>query len=295
MVLTVWLLMTPALGLASLPSRSRACMTGQNRGGRPRRHCPDSRRSSAVRSKAAGSPWATVATGSRSSRDTGLRSRLPAGPSSEADPSAWKVAGTARRAAFRICQIACVATSKPPILPASGFSPRHRRLHSVYKPNEITAYWNRSTLFGAGSDAGGRDCWRGCAQSRMLMELMASGKATRRFESQFWRRNCQTFLTGLSSGERDGGRMMVMFLRTLSLSVLCQRQQAARLAIVPAPPRRAAQPIGVIVLPKRDPQWRHGESPSPALNQNPRRKGSPESQPRTPLVSVPRNCATNTL
>src|SRR3954447_24287639 len=41
-------------------------------------------------------------------------------------------------------------------------------------------------------------------------------------ESQVWRRYCQMFSTGFSSGARDGSRMMVMFLGMLRAPVVCQ-------------------------------------------------------------------------
>src|SRR6516164_7246531 len=41
------------------------------------------------------------------------------------------------------------------------------------------------------------------------------------FESQFWRRYCQTFSTGFSSGARDGRKIGVMLSGTLSLLVMC--------------------------------------------------------------------------
>jgi hypothetical protein len=46
----------------------------------------------------------------------------------------------------------------------------------------------------------------GWAISRFQASQPASVSKTR-FDSQFWRRYCQTFSTGLSSGERDGSRM----------------------------------------------------------------------------------------
>src|SRR3984957_16664271 len=41
------------------------------------------------------------------------------------------------------------------------------------------------------------------------------------FESQFWRRYCQTFSTGFSSGAREGREIGVMLLGTSSLPVVC--------------------------------------------------------------------------
>jgi hypothetical protein len=41
------------------------------------------------------------------------------------------------------------------------------------------------------------------------------------FESQFWRRYCQTFSTGLSSGARDGRKIGVILAGTSSLPVVC--------------------------------------------------------------------------
>jgi hypothetical protein len=41
------------------------------------------------------------------------------------------------------------------------------------------------------------------------------------FESQFWRRYCQTFSTGFSSGAREGRKIGVMLSGTSSLPVVC--------------------------------------------------------------------------
>src|SRR5580692_4424609 len=41
------------------------------------------------------------------------------------------------------------------------------------------------------------------------------------FESQFWRRYCQTFSTGFSSGAREGRKIGVMLLGTSSFLVVC--------------------------------------------------------------------------
>jgi hypothetical protein len=47
-------------------------------------------------------------------------------------------------------------------------------------------------------------------------------EAKTRFEIQFSRRNCQTFSTGLSSGDRGGSGTSVMLAGTLSLFDWCQ-------------------------------------------------------------------------
>ena len=44
---------------------------------------------------------------------------------------------------------------------------------------------------------------------------------THRLDSQFWRRYCQMFSTEFSSRDRDSNRMMVIFLGTFSLPVVC--------------------------------------------------------------------------
>ena len=51
---------------------------------------------------------------------------------------------------------------------------------------------------------------------------MSSEDLKTRFESQFSRMNCQTFSTGLSSGERGGSRSSVMLPGTVSLPEVCQ-------------------------------------------------------------------------
>ena len=43
-----------------------------------------------------------------------------------------------------------------------------------------------------------------------------------RLDSQFWRMNCQTFSTGLSSGARGGSGNSVMLGGTWSLWLMCQ-------------------------------------------------------------------------
>src|SRR5215216_6279448 len=50
-------------------------------------------------------------------------------------------------------------------------------------------------------------------QASQAASTMASWLSKTRFESQFWRRYCQMFSTGLSSGAREGRKMSVMFLR----------------------------------------------------------------------------------
>jgi hypothetical protein len=42
------------------------------------------------------------------------------------------------------------------------------------------------------------------------------------FESQFWRRYCQTFSTGFSSGAREGNQIGVMLAGIFSSGVVCQ-------------------------------------------------------------------------
>lgn len=48
-----------------------------------------------------------------------------------------------------------------------------------------------------------------------------------RFESQFARRYCQIFSTGLSSGERDGRKTRERFFGTMSFSVVSRSKTSA--------------------------------------------------------------------
>src|SRR5215203_2926614 len=59
-------------------------------------------------------------------------------------------------------------------------------------------------------------------QASQAASTMASWLSKTRFESQFWRRYCQMFSTGLSSGAREGRKMSVMFFGTASRAVVCQ-------------------------------------------------------------------------
>ena len=97
-VLTLWLSMTPAVGLASRPSSSRAAMT---RWWLIVSSSPRSRQvveSSAGPSCRAESPSAAATTRSRSTPDRGSRSRPREGPSSGDDPAASARAGMAKSA-----------------------------------------------------------------------------------------------------------------------------------------------------------------------------------------------------
>ena len=49
-----------------------------------------------------------------------------------------------------------------------------------------------------------------------------------RLESQVWRRYCQTFSTGLSSGAREGSQIGVMFSGMTRLGVVCQPARSKR-------------------------------------------------------------------
>ena len=78
-----------------------------------------------------------------------------------------------------------------------------------------------------------------CARSLVLIEVIVCGLSMKalhaspvvstmavsslkmRFDRSFDRRDCQTFSTGFNSGDFDGSRMMVRFLATIRLPVLC--------------------------------------------------------------------------
>ncbi len=53
-------------------------------------------------------------------------------------------------------------------------------------------------------------------QESQQASRMSSSSSKTRIESQFCRRNRQMFSTELSSGDRDGDKMMVRFSGTLS-------------------------------------------------------------------------------
>ncbi len=79
-----------------------------------------------------------------------------------------------------------------------------------------------------------------CAQSLSPMDVMVAGCARRfcqasqaasttasevsktRAESQVWRRYCQMFSTGFSSGARDGRKTSVRFFGMIRWAVVCQ-------------------------------------------------------------------------
>jgi hypothetical protein len=64
---------------------------------------------------------------------------------------------------------------------------------------------------------------------------MASQFSKTVFESQFWRRYCQTFSTGFSSGAREGRKIGVMLSGTSSLLVMCDPAlSSSRTAWAPA-------------------------------------------------------------
>src|ERR1700677_5353502 len=83
------------------------------------------------------------------------------------------------------------------------------------------------------------------AQSRIPMDVMRSGSAVRFrqalhaastiassfsntvFESQFWRRYCQTFSTGFSLGARDGRKIGVMLSGMFYMRLLLSRHDRA--------------------------------------------------------------------
>src|SRR4051794_14467806 len=56
-------------------------------------------------------------------------------------------------------------------------------------------------------------------QASQAASMISSSVLKTRFESQVWRRYCQMFSTGFSSGARDGSRMMVMFFGMLRAPV----------------------------------------------------------------------------
>src|SRR5215213_4717895 len=59
-------------------------------------------------------------------------------------------------------------------------------------------------------------------QASQAASMIASKVSNTRFESQFWRRYCQMFSTGLSSGVREGRKTRVMFFGTTRRPVVCQ-------------------------------------------------------------------------
>src|SRR3954471_21406131 len=59
-------------------------------------------------------------------------------------------------------------------------------------------------------------------QASQAASMISSSVLKTRFESQVWRRYCQMFSTGFSSGARDGSRMMVMLFGMLRAPVVCQ-------------------------------------------------------------------------
>src|SRR3954464_2888024 len=69
-------------------------------------------------------------------------------------------------------------------------------------------------------------------QASQAASMISSSVLKTRFESQVWRRYCQMFSTGFSSGARDGSRMMVMFFGMLRAPVVCQPARAGDLVEV---------------------------------------------------------------
>src|SRR5215204_2476829 len=65
-------------------------------------------------------------------------------------------------------------------------------------------------------------------QASQAASTMASWLSKTRFESQFWRRYCQMFSTGLSSGAREGRKTRVMFFGTTRRPVVCQPARSRR-------------------------------------------------------------------
>src|SRR5215217_7170633 len=65
-------------------------------------------------------------------------------------------------------------------------------------------------------------------QASQAASTMASWLSKTRFESQFWRRYCQMFSTGLSSGAREGRKTRVMFFGTTKRPVVCQPARSRR-------------------------------------------------------------------
>src|SRR5215204_398066 len=65
-------------------------------------------------------------------------------------------------------------------------------------------------------------------QASQAASTMASWLSKTRFESQFWRRYCQMFSTGLSSGAREGRKTRVMFFGTTRRELVCQPARSSR-------------------------------------------------------------------
>ncbi len=70
-------------------------------------------------------------------------------------------------------------------------------------------------------------------------------------ESQVWRRDCQTFSTGFSSGAREGSKIIVMFFGTARAGVVCHpARSSSRTAWAPlAPACERSRPSGVASRP----------------------------------------------
>src|ERR1700735_2650952 len=72
-------------------------------------------------------------------------------------------------------------------------------------------------------------------QASHAASMMASTFSKTRLESQFWRRYCQIFSTGFSSGAREGRKIGVMFSGTSSLPVVCHpARSSTRTACAPS-------------------------------------------------------------
>src|SRR3954452_11932577 len=72
-------------------------------------------------------------------------------------------------------------------------------------------------------------------QASQAASMISSSVLKTRFESQVWRRYCQMFSTGFSSGARDGSRMMEMFFGMLKAPVVCQPARSSSSAACGAP------------------------------------------------------------
>src|SRR5215204_2640786 len=68
----------------------------------------------------------------------------------------------------------------------------------------------------------------GSARRLRQASQAASMVSNTRFESQFWRKYCQMFSTGLSSGAREGRKTRVMFFGTTRRPVVCQPARSRR-------------------------------------------------------------------
>src|SRR5215203_6338095 len=65
-------------------------------------------------------------------------------------------------------------------------------------------------------------------QASQAASMIASQVSNTRLESQFWRKYCQMFSTGLSSGAREGRKTRVMFFGTTRRPVVCQPARSRR-------------------------------------------------------------------